>query len=132
MNKLTERIVSVLSYSTFGFFSIIWLIYVNVAKKSMSQFLVFNIYQAIFISVFLAVISLVYEIAFGFMSAIPILGGIVKIINSFINETPIYFTYTLSSLLIMILLAYLCIMSILGKPPYIPLISKMIRTNFGV
>ncbi len=132
MDKIIDRIVSIMSYCSFGFFSIIWLIYVNLAKKPMSSFLVFNLYQAIFISIALAIISLVYNIAYGFMSVVPFLGNVVKIADIYINRTPIYFTYSISSLLVMLLLMYLSIMSVLGKRPYIPLISKMIRMNFGV
>ena len=47
--SLTDKIVSVLTYYTFGIFGLIWLVYAYLAKKSINSFCIFNIYQSIFI-----------------------------------------------------------------------------------
>lgn len=129
--SLTDKIVSVLSYFTFGFFSLIWIIYANITKKPMSRFLTFNLYQAIFISVVLAVVSLVYSIAINFLSAVPFLRTLARNFDLFFNRTPMYFDFTLSGLLVTIILLYLSILALMGKKSYIPAISDVVSTNFG-
>lgn len=130
-NTITDRVVSVLSYYTFGIFSIIWIIFANVTKKRISPFLSFNLYQSIFVSVCLAVVSLIYSIAINFISVIPFIGNLAKSFDLFFNQTPLYFTFSISGLLVTILATYLAIMSLLGKKPYLPVISDIITSNFG-
>ena len=130
-NTLLDRLVSILSYYTFGIFSIIWIIFANLTKKRISQFLAFNLYQAIFLSICLAIISLIYSIAINFISVIPFIGNIAKSFDLFFNQTPLYFTFSVSGLLITILTTYLAIMSLLGKKPYFPIISETVTSNFG-
>ena len=129
--SLESKIVSILSYFTFGIFSIIWIVFANVTKRRMDSFLIFNLYQAIFISVVLAVISLIYDIALNILSVIPFISKLANAFNIFFNQTPMFFTFTLSGLLVTLLVVYLSIMSILGKKPYIPAVSDIISTNFG-
>lgn len=130
-SSLTDRIISILAYYTFGIFSLIWIIFANVTKRRISSFLNFNLYQAIFISVALAVISLVYGIAIDLISVIPFIGKLAVAFNLFFNETPMYFGFTLSGLFVTILVTYLSIMSLLGIKPYVPIASEVIRANFG-
>ena len=127
----TDKVVSVLAYSTFGIFSIIWIVFANMTKRTINSFLSFNLYQAIFISVVLAVISLVYSIAINLLSVIPLIGNLAKWFDVFFNQTPLYFSFTISGLIVTILVTYLSAMSLLGKKPYIPLVSETININFG-
>ncbi len=129
--KFSDRIVSILAYFTFGIFSIIWIVFANLTKKNMSSFLVFNLYQAIFISVVLAMGSLIYSIAVNIVSIIPIIGNFVRWLDVVFNQTPIYFTFTISGLFVTILVFYLSILSLLGKKPYLPFVSETISSNFG-
>jgi len=129
--SLADRIISVLAYYTFGIFSLIWIVFANLTKKRISSFLSFNLYQAIFLSVVFAVISLLYGIAIDLISVIPFVGKFARAFNLFFNDTPIYFTFTLSGLLVTLLVSYLALFSLLGKKPYLPLISDIIKTNFG-
>ena len=126
-----DRIISLLAYFTFGIFSIIWIIFANMTKKTMSSFLSFNLYQAIFISVVLAVISYIYSIAINILSVVPFINNIARWFDVFFNQTPLYFTFTISGLLVTILVVYLSIMSLLGKKAYIPVVSDIISSNFG-
>lgn len=127
----SDRVISVLCYYTFGIFSIIWIVFANMTKKTMSPFLVFNLYQAIFISVVLAVISLVYSIAINFISVIPVIGNFAKWFDVFFNGTPLYFSFTISGLIITLLVTYLSAFALLGKKPYIPVVSEIVCSNFG-
>ena len=129
--SISDRIVSALSYFTCGIFSIVWIIFANVAGKPIGQYLSFNLYQAIFISVALAVISLIYSIAINLLSVVPFVGRLAKSFDLFFNQTPIYFTYTISGLIVSVLICYLAVFSLLGKKPYIPIVSDIIKANFG-
>ena len=47
--KISDKIISVLSYLTGGLIGIIWQIYCAIRKKMMTKFLIFNIYQSVFL-----------------------------------------------------------------------------------
>lgn len=126
-----DRLISILAYFSFGIFSIIWLVFANLTRKNMGSFLVFNLYQAIFVSVVLALISLIYSIAINLLSVIPLIGNFARWFDVFFNQTPLYFTFTISGLLVTILVLYLSILSLLGKKPYLPFVSEIISSNFG-
>ena len=128
---LSDRLISILAYYTFGIFSLIWIVFANLTKKRISSFLSFNLYQAIFISVVLATISLLYGIAIDLISLIPYLGKLAIGFNLFFNETPMYLGFTLSGLVVTFLVVYLSIMSLIGIKPYVPIISEVIKANFG-
>ena len=127
-----ERIISALSYLTFGIFGVIWIVYINVAKKPLTDFAKFNIFQSILLSVILTVIAYAYDILLNkFGVIIPILGKILRPFDLFINQTPIYLGFSISGLIITILMMYLIILVILGKRPFVPFISNMIYYNLG-
>lgn len=128
---LSDKIISILAYFTFGMFSLIWIIYANLTKKRIDSFLGFNLYQAIFISIVLFVFGYLYAIAINLMSIIPFVGNFAKAFNLFFCETPMYFGFTLSGFLITLFVFYLSFMSFLGKKPYIPVISDIVKDNFG-
>ena len=129
--SIADRIISILCYYTFGIFSVIWLIFANVARKPISSYLAFNMYQAIFVSILLAIFSLLYSIMFNFLSIVPFLGKLVVWFDLFFNKTPLYFTFTLSGLLVTLLILYFSLLCLIGKRPYIPLISEIVKANFG-
>ena len=129
--SLTDRIISILSYYTFGIFSLIWIVFANVTKRRITPYLMFNLYQAIFVSVLLAVISLLYSIAINFISVIPFIGKLAVWFDTFFNTNPLFFSFTLSGLLTTLLVLYLSLPCLIGKRPYIPFVSDIIKTNFG-
>ena len=126
-----DRIVSALSYFTFGIFSIIWIIIANLAKRRISEFLKFNIYQAILFAGALYVFTIICDIAFGLTSVIPFVGKLFNAINIFLNHTPLFHYYTITGLIVTLLVLYLSIFSLFGKKPELPLISNMIKINLG-
>lgn len=128
---ITDKLISILAYITFGMFSIVWLIFANVTKKRISPFLSFNIYQAIFVSVIFAVISLIYGIAINLLSVIPFIGTLAKKFDIFFNATPMYFSCTISGLFVTIFLIYLVLMVLVNQRPYVPIVSDIINSNFG-
>ena len=132
MASIVDRIVSAITYFTFGIFGIIWLVFVVVAKKPMTKFATFNIFQSCLISVLLALIGLAFDLILKISHVIPFLGNIISSIDIFINRTPIYFGYSISGLIITILIGYLIIFSLIGKKPFVPFVSSIIENNIGV
>ena len=128
---ILDRCISILTYLTFGIFSIIWLIFANLTKKRISPFLSFNIYQSIFLSIVFAIISLIYETAINLLSVIPFIGNYIKEFYNFFNRSAIYLDFTLSSILLLLLLLYFTFFCLIGKRPTIPLVSDIVCANFG-
>ncbi len=128
--QLIERIISSLSYFTFGIAGVVWIIVCYISKNSMSHFCSYNIYQSIFFSIFIYVISLFCSIVAGILSAVPFLGKIVNDFSIFFAQTPIYFGYTLWGLLIFVVTCYLALFAFFGRYPYLPFISDVIGSNF--
>ena len=128
---ISDRLISMLFYFTFGMFAIIWLIYSNVTKKRITRFLNFNIYQAIFLSVVFAVISYIYSIFCDLVFKVPFLGNLVYKFNLFFFETPMFFTFTFSGMIITLLILYIFAMLFIGRIPFLPVVSNIVKANFG-
>jgi len=130
-NSFLDRIVSILTYSTMGIFGLIWLIFTHLTKKRISQYVSFNIYQSIFISVIFAVIHYIYEIGSSLVKMIPFIGGLFDKLDIILNHTPILFAPSITGLLLLVFISYLILISLIGRKPFIPYISDIIQTNFG-
>lgn len=132
MNKVSivDRLISIAAYLTFGIASLVWIIFANIKKIRIGQFLSFNLYQAIFLSVILSAVTLFYDIVIDFTSELPFIGKLAFKFDILINHTP-FFSLTLSGLCVSVLILYLCLFSFLGIKARIPFISNIIETNFG-
>ena len=132
MANLIDRVFSSITYITFGFFGLIWLVYSVVVKKTISKFGLFNIYQSCVISLVFAILGICYDLILKFSMMIGFLGKIVGAFHLFFFGTPMYFGFTLSGLLITIFIGYLVIFVLFGKRPFIPVVSYMIEVNLGI
>lgn len=128
---MTDKIVSVLTYYTMGIFGLIWLVFCALTKKRISPFLSFNLYQSMFILAIISIFSLVYNIALNLISVIPIVGKLFVKFDIIVNQTPMYFTFTLTGLIFTIFVTYLALFAFMGKKPYVPYVSEVISSNFG-
>ena len=132
MNKnITDRIICILSYWSAGFFGILYLIFAYMTKKTTSSFVLFNIYQSLFISIVLYILSFVYNIFINLVSVIPVINKIVFLTDNFIFRMPVIFNCTFIGLCLIILYLYLALFCVMGKKPFIPLVSQIINENFG-
>lgn len=129
-SQLIERIICALSYLTFGIAGVVWIIICAVMKNPLSSFSAYNIYQSIFFSIFIYILSLICSIAVGLLGVVPIIGKLTNTFVIFFTQTPIYFGYTLSGLIIFVLVCYLALFALIGRYPYIPFISEIIGSNF--
>lgn len=128
--QLMERIICSLSYITFGIAGVIWIVVSYILKNSMSPFCTYNVYQSIFFSVFLYILTLFCEIAAGILTAVPFLGKLINSFTLFFTQTPIYFGHSLWGLIVFIISCYLALWSLFGRYPYLPFISDIMNTNF--
>ncbi len=129
--SIEDRVVSFISYYTFGIFGLVWLIFTYAIKRKVTPFLSYNIYQAIFISIVFAVISLVYDIAMGLMNIIPIISNLAKVFDTILNKVPVFFTFSLASLIVTVFITLLALISLFGYKPKLPVVSDIIKANFG-
>lgn len=129
--SIWDRFVSITTYFTFGTTGVIWLIasYL-IFKKPMSPFVAYHVYQSIFISILLYVIGMFLSIAFNLTANIPLIGGVVKFLNLYLFNLPIFYTFSLVHFIIFIIIVYLSLGALLGKLSYFPFISDVIRSNF--
>ncbi len=128
--QIMERIISMLSYITFGMAGVVWIIVCYITKNQMSGFCSYNVYQSIFFALFIYIFSLFCSIVSGLLSAVPFLGDLINKFTLFIAGTPVYFGYSLWGLLIFVIVCYLAIFSLFGRYPYLPFISDVIGSNF--
>ena len=56
--QIMERIISALSYLTFGMAGVVWIIVSYIVKNRMSAFCSYNVYQSIFFAIFIYILSL--------------------------------------------------------------------------
>jgi len=130
--QLKDRILSALSYLTMGMAGLIWLVFAYATKEKTSSYTMFNIYQSIFLSILLAVFSLLYDIAISTLQIIPFIGKLAYNFNLFFVKTPFYFGTSIFGCIFLFVLIYLCGFSLLGRKPKLPCITSIIHSNFGV
>ncbi len=130
-NPLWDKFVAITSYYTFGLTGLIWIIasYV-VFKKPLTPFCSYHIYQSIFISVLLAVFSMLLDIIFGLTVKIPFIGDFIGLFNLYVFKLPIFHTFSLFNLIIFSIITYLSLGAFLGKLSYFPFILDVIKSNF--
>lgn len=126
MANLKDRLVSCVSYLTYGIFGIIYLVYANFTKENITPFVRYNIFQSFFISVILALIAYVFNIIIKIFAAFVFLDNIIQTLNLFINHNFIYFGFSISGLIVTVLILYTAILSLLGKRPFVPVVSPAI------
>lgn len=126
---LVERAVSSLSYITMGFVGFIWLIVGLFTNAKLKPFVMYHIFQSVFISLGFTVISLFIGFVSNILSFIPLINKIVAQITFLLNM-PLFFDYSLIQAFIYVVLIYLAITSFAGQYSYIPWISNIISQNF--
>lgn len=129
-NSIINRLISMICYLTAGFFGIIYFIFMYMVKKPMSSYVVFNIYQSIFISIFLYILSFVYRIFLDLIGIVPFVGKYVLTLDSIIFKIPIAYGYTIAGLLVLMFSLYFVINCLLGIKPYVPFVSQIVHDNF--
>lgn len=131
---MAERIISALSYLTYGVVGLVWLIIAAVGKKTIKPFLKFNIIQSIFIALVFAVLSMSVNIIMNILSIVRVIPFIGGFINSFFDFILFYLVqyqilmgFSLLGLLVLGLNIYLIVCSLSGTYSQVPYISNIVR-----
>ena len=125
-----EKIISVLSYISFGIVGIIWLITAGLLKKRLRYFLMYNIVQSVVISVLYAFFNLLLDTIFKLLALIPFLGMIIAKLNLFLTQPLIkifFMSFSVIPLIITVLLIYIIVGVILGRIFYVPGLTSIIN-----
>lgn len=128
--SMIERIVAALTYLTMGFAGFIWLILGLFTKANLKHFMQYHIFQSIFISITLVLLSYIISFLTNMLSFIPLINKLVAQITFLLNM-PILFDYSLIQTGIYIVLIYLAITSFMGRYSYIPWVSEIIDQNIS-
>lgn len=123
-----EKIIAALSYLTSGLIGFIWLILGAVLKLGIRPFLLYHIYQSIFLSVLFFIVQLGLKIILDILSAIPLIGQLVSTLT-FLFTTSIFGGFSIINLVLLSIVIYLTITSLMGKYSYLPWVSNIIRAN---
>ena len=124
-----ERILSFSTYLTAGGVGCVWLIIAALLKKRVTKFLMYHIFQSIFISI---LFFLIYNLL-GFVSIILYKIPVINVIPYLLN-LPISFLFNLSIIQACTtsIILYLAITSGLGYYSYLPWVSNIIKANPGI
>ena len=125
-----DRIIAAISYLTFGFVGAIWLIINAIRNKYVSQFLKYHIYQSIFISFALYVVSLILGMLIQILDVVPYVQILVRQLY-FVFNTPIFMNYSIIQIFVYTLCGYLIITSAMGLYSYVPWVSGIISEITG-
>lgn len=123
--KITERLISALSYVTAGWAGVIYYVILYFTKKRPSVFLRFNVLQAIFLALLYFVLAMSLKLITSLLLHIPFIRFVIAQIQ-YIFYKPFIFGYSLLQTLISGLIIYLVIFSLMGRYPRIYKISKII------
>ena len=128
---IIDRIISVLTYYTFGGVGVFWVVICALVKKHNPKLTTYHILQSIFLSIILYLISVLLDIAIGLTINLPFIGEFIKKIVIYTSQTPIYLGFSLVHYIIFIIISYLAIFALFGKYSYLPYISEMVKSNLG-
>ena len=120
-----DKIISALSYITGGLVGFIWLIGCTLLKKRISKFLLFNIYQAICLSLFIGFFNILFVLIHDLLIMIPIVNVLINSLWLALNS-PVLYGRSILGIIIFIIYVYLALMTLIGKVAYLPWISKII------
>ena len=124
--SLSDKIISALTYLTGGLAGIIWQIFCVVTKRPMSKFLLFNIFQSIFLGIFLFLLNIIITLAVGLLVIIPGVRILVNYLNLLLS-TPVIYNLSVVGLIIFVVYLYMIVFSLMGRCAYIPWVSKIIE-----
>lgn len=123
-----EKIIAALTYLTSGIVGFVWLILGAILKLGIRPFLLYHIYQSIFLSILFFIVSFGLKIILDVLSFIPIIGQIISTLT-FLFTTSIFAGYSIINLGVIIVTLYLTITALMGKYSYLPWVSNIIKAN---
>lgn len=123
---LFDRIISATTYLTAGGVGFVWLIISALMKKNVSQFMMFNIMQSIFISILFFILQIGFQLVYSILYRIPLINAIPFYLSM---PIPILFGLSIVQAFTTFIILYLAIVALLGGFSYLPWVSDVIRGN---
>ena len=113
-----------------GFIGFIWLILGAFTKAQISDFVRYHVFQAIFISILLFILNVLFGIINDVLSIIPFVKVLVQQVYYLFN-VPIFLNYSIIQVAFYLFMAYLMLTSAIGIYTYVPFVSDIISQNVG-
>lgn len=120
-----ERIISALTYMTGGLAGIIWQIFCVMTKRPMSKFVIFNIYQSIFLAILIFLVLTIAGLTYNLLVMIPFVNVVANYFALLINA-PVLYGFSVLHSVIFLMYLYLIIFSLIGRYAYLPWVSDII------
>lgn len=123
--KPLDKAIVIGSYLTGGWIGIFWQIFCAIKKRPLTKFLIFNIYQSIFLSLLLVLAGWLF-------SGIEYIINFIPYINTLFNQIagifiyPAIFNRSIIELLIFTLYFYIIACCLFGKITRVPKMSEII------
>lgn len=129
-----EKIISILSYITFGMAGFVWLIFGAFMKQSLRPFIKYHIYQSIFLSILFFIVSNFLILIVNMLQIIPVINLLAGAISYFFAVSIINIGFLHLSIVqigIFVLIVYLSVGVVNNKYSYLPWVSDIIKVNIG-
>lgn len=124
-----DKIISGLSYLTAGIVGVVYLIFISVRYRTPNKFVMFHIFQSIFLSLCYVIINWLFWTVVGILEHIPFISRLIRQIIFWFNM-PIIWGYSICQCVIYGTLIYLAIFAFMGLYSYLPWVSDAIKSNF--
>lgn len=124
--SISDKVISGTSYLTMGLVGFIWLIFKMIQKSSINQFVQYHIYQSIFLSVLVAITTILLGFILPIAKIIPFVGDLVMTVVALLSAG-IIGSYSIVGFLLLLLQLYFAITAFMGKYSYFPWISDNVN-----
>ena len=128
--KMSDRIIAATSNITGGFVGIIWMVFSALAKRPISKFLLFYIYQSAFLALTLYILNLLYSMLYNILIMIPYVNILVAMTDR-LFFSPIYLNWSVIGIIILLTYVYMTVFALAGRIAYVPWVSKIILYQLG-
>lgn len=125
-----EKIISAATYLTVGGAGFVWLIIAAVMKKTVRPFLMYHIFQSIFLSILFFLISMFANMLLIILLKIPFINLLVgKLVYYAIVPIPLLINLSFIQTITTSVILYLAVTAFMGYYSYIPWVSDIIKGN---
>ena len=127
-----EKIISAATYLTAGGAGFVWLIIAAIMKKTVRPFLMYHIFQSIFLSIFYFLAKIFVGFVIMILLKIPLIGFLIgKFVYFCIIPLPFILNLSVLQAFTTSIILYLALTSAMGYYSYLPWISDVIKSNFS-
>ena len=122
-----DRILSAISYLTFGWGGFIWLAITHFKGKHLSPFARYHVIQSLFVYILISVFIMAVNLLTSIIGIIPFLGNLIITAIQAFTIMPLILGFSIFDFIRLALYIYLPIMAYRGKYAQLPWISNIVR-----